>query len=471
MTRKLLLVVHVDGVGHDTLLKAIDDGVMRFAGSLLRNGYRVMPYLCGLPSTTPYAQAGILYGDNADIAGFRWYDRRSGADVAFGVASTFKRVAHRYLGSGRGLLEHHGAAIAACYDGGAERTFGLSFKERRHRGEGDKATPIVLRYFANPANVADVGWHLLYATAVTSTHYAARRFGGHRPALTYTLADIAEEIFVHHLTRYAVLRAMKERHSAIYAGFYAYDETAHAFGPDDAFSEHMLGHLDHTLEVLFRHGGAYEIVVLSDHGQTPCTPFSARADGRKLHEVMADLAPRFEVRDLKGKKAGPKGEELDGHLVVAASGGLAHVYVEEADRRLELAEVDRRCPGLVDGLARHRGVHFVLGRGPRGCVLRDGSGERSLDAADGLLEAFGDARTICRQLSRLAAFETAGDLILVGRFEDGRQVDFEDQRGGHGSIGGEQCHPFLMARAELGLDTSAVTDASELHPLLRKLLP
>jgi hypothetical protein len=470
MTKRPLLIVHLDGVGHQTLKHAIADGVMPFAGSLLENGYRVTPYMPGLPSTTPYAQAGILYGDNADIAGFRWYDKRSGFAVAFGIASTFKRVAHRYLGQGRGLLENGGAAIAACYDGGAERTFGLSFKERHHGGD-DSATPVVLGYLANPANLADVGWHLIYATGATLSHYITRRLGGHRPALTYTLADIAEEIFVHHLTRYAVLGAMRERRRAIYAGFYAYDETAHAFGPDDGFSERMLRHVDHTLEVLFKAGAGYEIVVLSDHGQTPCIPFSTRAGGRQLHEVISELAPRYEVRDAKGKKTGPKGHQLDGHIVVAASGGLAHVYLAETTGPLELEEVERRCPGLAAGLAQHDGVHFVLARDRHGCVVIDCDGSRPLDAADGLLAVFDDPATLRRQLGRLASFETAGDLMLVGRFEDGRQVDFENQRGGHGSVGGEQCHPFLLARAELGLETEGVTDANQLHEILRPLIP
>jgi hypothetical protein len=464
------LILHLDGVGHDTLMQAIADRVMPFAGSLLENGYRVAPYLCGLPSTTPYAQAGILYGDNDDIAGFRWYDKQSGAIVAFGIASTFKRVAHRYLGRGQGLLENGGAAIAACYDGGAERTFGLSFKERRHGGD-DSATPVVLGYLANPLNLADVGWHLLYASAATLGHYVLRRLSGQRPAFTYTVGDIAEEIFVHHLTRYAVLQAMKESRNAIYAGFYAYDETAHAFGPDDGFSEHMLRHVDHTLEVLFKAGADYEIVVLSDHGQTPCVAFSTVSGGRKLHEVVSELAPRYEVRDAKGKTSGPREELLDGHIVLAASGGLAHLFLTETTGPLELDDVDRLCPGLAAGLARHAGVHFVLGRSRHGCVLIDGDGSRPLDEAGSILAAFDDASTLRQQLERLASFRTAGDLILVGKFEEGRQVDFEDQRGAHGSLGGEQCHPFLLARADLGLDTDGVTDACQLHAILRELIP
>ncbi|HYM96688.1 MAG TPA: hypothetical protein VET26_05275, partial [Candidatus Sulfotelmatobacter sp.] len=47
-----------------------------------------------------------------------------------------------------------------------------------------------------------------------------------------------------------------------------------------------------------------------------------------------------------------------------------------------------------------------------------------------------------------------------------RQINFENQAGGHGSIGGEQLHPFVLARKECGIDTSRVIGAHELHPIL-----
>jgi len=45
-------------------------------------------------------------------------------------------------------------------------------------------------------------------------------------------------------------------------------------------------------------------------------------------------------------------------------------------------------------------------------------------------------------------------------------VNFEHQVGGHGSVGGEQLHPFVLAKRDWGFDTTSVTNASELHPML-----
>jgi hypothetical protein len=49
------------------------------------------------------------------------------------------------------------------------------------------------------------------------------------------------------------------------------------------------------------------------------------------------------------------------------------------------------------------------------------------------------------------------------------QINFEDQVGGHGSIGGEQLHPFVLAKKAWGFDTSAVLDSSGLYPMLFSL--
>jgi hypothetical protein len=57
-------------------------------------------------------------------------------------------------------------------------------------------------------------------------------------------------------------------------------------------------------------------------------------------------------------------------------------------------------------------------------------------------------------------------MIVFGAFVEGKQVNFENQAGGHGSIGGEQLHPFVLAKKAWQLDTSAIHGAHELNPVL-----
>ena len=56
-----LVVIHVDGLSWARLQAALDLGHMPFVARLLATeGYEALAYRCGVPSTTPFAQAGIL---------------------------------------------------------------------------------------------------------------------------------------------------------------------------------------------------------------------------------------------------------------------------------------------------------------------------------------------------------------------------------------------------------------------------
>ena len=391
-------------------------------------GYGIHPYRCGVPSTTPFAQAGILYGDNREIPSFRWWDRERQLLVKFGAGSTFKQVADKYFEGSKPLTEG-GACIAACYPAGAKDTFGIAYQDRSYvqPGKSRSAASVLVPYLLNPLHLGDWVTQTLRMLLRTGRDVFASRSRGGRPARKYVITDVLEEIFVHHLTRYAVEQAMREGYSPIYAGFYAFDETAHAFGPSDPASQRMLRHVDHTIgRIADARDGRYELVVLSDHGQVDAIPYA--------------LA-----------------EELPGRPRVTASGGLAHVYLAESGPRLSYSEVRSARPDLLSWLQRREEVALVMARdGEEDVMLFNGPD----------MGAYDDAGILRAQLSRLNSFRNCGDLVVFGAFQDGKQFNFEKQAGGHGSIGGEQLHPFVLAKTAWGLDTSRVNGAHELHPLL-----
>ena len=459
-----LVVLHVDGLSHRALATALEAGDLPFTRTLIeREGYEALPYWSGVPSTTPHAQAGILYGDSADIPGFRWWDRPSGMVVQFGAEGNFKQIAHRYFRGTRPLCEE-GACIAACYPAGAAETFGLTYRDRSYRGDrADRGAGSVLAaWAANPLHLADALLHGAQAVGTTAAADLGARVRGRRPARAYVLGDMLEEVLLHHQTRYATASAMDAGYPAIYAGFYAYDETGHGFGVDDRFPRAMLRHVDHSIEAVARarrenrSGRAYQLVVLSDHGQVPTRPHREVA-GTSLGAVLADALPGCRVEEHNGGAFGPS-RGFQARVVVTFSGGLAHVYFTEFPERLHAAEVDRRFPGLAARLAAVPGVAMVLARAGDGTRYRP---------AEPPLESFGDPARLRRQLDRLLASEACGDLVVVaGWAEPGRQVNFEDQAGGHGSIGGDQDRPFLLVKREWGVSTAGVEDAAGLHPLL-----
>jgi hypothetical protein len=283
------------------------------------------------------------------------------------------------------------------------------------------------------------------------------------------ISNALEEIFVHHLTRYAVVKAMRERFSPIYAGFYAFDETGHAFGPDDKTSLSVLKHVDRSIEKIARaRADRYELVVLSDHGQIETVPFNANHEPN-FGEVVATHLPGFRVREMKGKAYGPPESEARGHVNITSSGGLAHIYFADEARRLDYEELKGRHPDLATGISGLDKIALVMARDGRRDVFLKGGSELDHVGMSNLLAQYDDGGILREQLSRLNSFDNSGDLVVFGAFIEGKQVNFENQAGGHGSIGGEQLHPFVLAKREWAIDTGEVRGAHQLHPILCSL--
>ncbi len=474
-----LVVIHVDGLSHSRLGIALDAAQMPFVAKLIQSeDYESLAYRCGVPSTTPFAQAGILFGDNSEIPSYRWWDKEENLLVAFGSGSTFGRVAHRYF-QGRDPLTAGGACIAALYRAGATDRFGPKYEERHRPDEPDAGGRAITAFLLNPVTLYFWVRHGGLALFRIASEYLQARFGRRRPAATYVIADIYHEVLVHHLTRFALLQAMDEGLPTIYACFYTYDEAAHAFGPTDPNTLRVLRHIDSTIRLAAerrlsnRAAVGYEIVVLSDHGQVETVPFD-HADGHSLGQLISEWLPDHSVREHRGQVFGPSGDRTAGRIEVTYSGGLAHVYFADIAGRLDVQTIEPAFPGLVSNLAALDRVGMVMMKERGGGMLVTAGGRFSLGLpldprTRTLLERFDSPEVLAHQLRRLNSFERSGDLVVFGAYDGRQQVNFEHQVGGHGSIGGEQLHPFVLAKREWSFDTSSVTSSADLYPMLVNL--
>ena len=466
-----LLVIHVDGLSHSRLQAALAGGQMPFVRQMLEaGGYEALRYRCGVPSTTPFAQAGILYGDNSEIPSYRWWDKEANLVVSFGSGSTFARVAHKYFRN-RTPLTEGGACIAALFRAGATDRFGPAYEERHRPDQKDAGGRAIAAFLLNP--VALYFWirHGGLALFRIASEYLHARFARRRTADVYVVADIYHEVLVHHLTRFALLQAIDEQVPSIYACFYTYDEAAHAFGPTDPNTLRVLRHIDSTIRLASqRAGDRYRFVVLSDHGQVETIPF-ALVHGRSLGAFVSDLLPEMTVTEHRGAAFPAQGRAPAGHVEITYSGGLAHVYFAGIAGRMDEAALEARFPGLVAKVAAIEGVGVVMVKGD---ALVTNTGRHTIAEplarkTENFLAGFEDPHILASQLRRLNGFERSGDLVIFGAYDGATQVNFEDQVGGHGSIGGEQLHPFVLAKKDWGWDLSVVTNASDLYQLLEAL--
>ena len=102
-------------------------------------------------------------------------------------------------------------------------------------------------------------------------------------------------VFVRDLVSFAVLQDMYRGVPAIYATFASYDEVAHHSGLERPDTLEALRKLDQRFAMLERArryaSRPYEIVVLSDHGQTQGWAFADRF-GESIERSTARLSAR-----------------------------------------------------------------------------------------------------------------------------------------------------------------------------------
>ena len=290
--------------------------------------------------------------------------------------------------------------------------------------------------------------------------------GGYYPFLRGAMCVIVRDLIV-----FGVLTDMMRGRPAVYATFSSYDEVAHHSGLERADTMEALRKLDqHFGRIAAAREFAprpYEIVVLSDHGQTQGATFKQR-NGYGLDELVERSLAGAEVTEYAGgdeqtamvghalKEATgrdpekrPKNDVSGREAVVLGSGNLGLVYLMEEPRRLTMEEIDERHPELLDALRSHPHVGWLLVRSAeRGPLVLGASGELRL--ADGTLE--GDdplatfSPTAARHLLRTDGFAHVAD-VMVGSFYDPELDEgcaFEELISFHGGLGGPQTRPFIL---------------------------
>ena len=314
--------------------------------------------------------------------------------------------------------------------------------------------------------------------------------GGSYPFLRGALCVIVRDAIV-----FGVLTDMMRGRPAVYATFSSYDEVAHHSGLERADTLEALRKLDRqfgTIERARRYAPRpYEIVVLSDHGQTQGATFKQR-NGYGLDELVERSLTGREAEGFAGgdeqtamvghavneatgskPKKRAKNDVSDRDVLVLGSGNLGLIYLMEEKHRLTLEEIDERHPRLIPALREHPHVGWLLVRSAeRGALVLGPSGTRYLadDRVEGddPLAAF--SPTAGRHLLRTDGFAHVAD-IMVGSFYDPERDEgcaFEELISFHGGLGGPQTRPFILHPESLPVPSNPIVGAAAVHELLSR---
>src|SRR4051812_5963103 len=495
-----IVFLEIDGLGLPVLQRAMRDGNAPTMARWVGDGtHQLAEWETDLSSQTGASQAGILLGSNDDIPAFRWVEKETAKLVACSGPPDCAEIERRHT-SGRGLLANGGASRGNLLSGEAEHvilTVSRIDAEKR-------SNPGYRAFFANGFNVVRVlvlfGWEVLLEwSAADRAKRRDVRPRGHRGGL-YPFMRAALCVVVRDLIVYGVLTDMMKGRPAIYATFSSYDEVAHHSGLERADTlealrklDQQFGRIEHARAYAAR---PYEIVVLSDHGQTQGATFKQR-NGYGLDELVERSLSRGVVTNVGGgdeqgsmvgnaaaeatgqkQQKRPKNDVSDKDVVVLGSGNLGLIYLMEKRRRLTLEEIEAQHPRLLPTLRDHPHVGWLLVRsGQDGPLALGADGTHHL--ADGRIDGEDPLATFSpnapQHLLRTDGFEHVAD-IMVGSFYDpdlDEGCAFEELISFHGGIGGVQTRPFLLYPAALPIPREPIVGAVAVHDLLldwRRLL-
>ena len=574
--RRGFIIIQADGLAYDHLLQAIARGAAPYMKRLIGAGQlRLAPWRCGVPSTTPAVQAGIMFGNNWDIPGFRWFDKKQHRALVCKRPTTVQTLQKRVANGRRGIL-HGGSSYYNMFDGGAEwAVFTLSALRAPRFFEGMRGLGLALLFLLSPLRVLRVirlaVWN--YLIDMGRRLLAIFRPSIYRPLdVLSPMTHIFTHVLFQEIMTFGVQMDIYRGAPAIYLNNATYDEVAHKVGPTHSAAFKTVKDIDRQIaridKMLRRYGQRpYDLYILSDHGMSPSVPFKQRfgqslgdyivqqideplilderwgdpgyavVQAHYLMEELRGLEERLSPRSAKVMRAAreylnrhthwidpgeddagnpiqppalatePPSARISAHLplfrerrsaqingrnvrsdrdrwdpqrqidvAVRISGPLAHVYFNVSDQRLNLSEIALLYPTLLARLIEHPGIGLVVVReseetvmmGRRGTltVRRDLDRLRGSNPLDGLSDPYYQAA----QLEHVASFPHAGDLILLGAWENDAVVTFEDQLGTHGGVGGPQEKPFILYPARVDWPSGAITSPCDLYPIFARYL-
>ena len=490
-----LICLEIDGLALPVLRNAMRDGsAPNMARWIAAEGFHLAEWEPDLSSQTGASQAGILLGSNEDIPAFRWVEKETGTLMTCSAPDDCAEIERRH-GSGDGLLVDGGASRGNLLSGEADEVI-LTVS----RMEAEKrANPGYRAFLSNGFNVTRAlvlfGWEVLLEW--TAAIRAARRDvrpRGHRGGI-YPLLRGVMCVMVRDLVVFGVLSDMMAGRPVVYATFASYDEVAHHSGLERADTMEALRKLDQQFGRIERArpyaARPYEIVVLSDHGQTQGATFKQR-NGYGLDDLVERSLATGEVDAIEGgdeqsamvghavseatgrkRQKRPKNDVSDRQVVVLGSGNLGLVYLMEERRRLTLEEIEERHPRLVPALRAHPHVGWLLVRSREHGPLALGAGGVH-HLADGRIEgedplvAFSPGAP--GHLLRSDGFDHVAD-IMVGSFYDpglDEGCAFEELISFHGGLGGPQTRPFILYPDGLEVGEEPLVGAAAVHALLKR---
>jgi len=434
-------MLQIDALAYSDLRRALELGLCPTIARLLREGFALRRWFCGLPSATPYCQAGMFHGENGGIPAFRFYDKAARKVITCNAPHGVQYIRNRIHSPG---ALAGGSSYVNLLDGDAQTVaFTVATREKMSVYWRLGGTRMALLILLHPIRMVRMLFQGALEWLLEEWERARGELAGrvtHSEGI-FPFIRILSNVVVRELQTMAILLDVYLGVPVIYSTFMQYDELAHHFGPSSKQALADLRRTDARIAEIWRMaqlaaGRGYDIVILSDHGMTPALSYRVQygeslgatvqgildetpargtapralasyaedteyADiGPEVVEAVAQLTPAsFGVRsgirrfrDWLRSRYGlreiifPEKYRVDrtNDVVVTYSSCLALVYFANTEQRLALEQIraDHRWAKLYDRLVAHPGIGLVATVSARGVDLASKHGRAVLHAGE-----------------------------------------------------------------------------------------
>ena len=437
-------MLQIDALAYSDLRRALELGLCPTISRLLREGFALRRWFCGLPSATPYCQAGMFHGENDGIPAFRFYDKTARKVITCNAPHGVQYIRDRIHSPG---ALAGGSSYVNLLDGDAQTVaFTVATRDKMSVYRRLGGTRMALLMVLHPIRMARMVLQGAFEWLLEEWERARGELAGrvtHSEGI-FPFIRILSNVVVRELQTMAILLDVYLGVPIIYSTFMQYDELAHHFGPSSKQALVDLRRTDARIAEIWRMaqlagGRGYDLVILSDHGMTPALSYRVKYGeslgatvqqildetrvkgaqpprslasyavdteysdiGPGVVEAVAQLTPvsfgarsairRF--RDWLRSRYGlreiifPEKYRVDrtNDVVVTYSSCLALVYFAETEQRLALEQImaDPRWARLYERLVAHPGIGLVATVSGDGVNLAGKHGRASL--RDGQVE-------------------------------------------------------------------------------------
>src|ERR1700733_1285460 len=386
--RRGLLAIQIDALAYGDLRRALRLGYCPTIARMLRESNAdLRRWFCGLPSATPYCQAGILYGENAGIPAFRFYDKALRQVVTCNAPEGVQYIRDRIKAPG---VLAGGSSYVNLLDGDAQTVaFTVATRQRMSVYRRLGGTRMALLIALHPVRMV----RMVAQSAVEWLREEWERLWGELTG-TVTHAEgifpylrILSNVVMRELQTMAIMLDLYLGVPIIYTTFMQYDELGHHFGPRSRQAPAVSYRVAYDESL----GTTVERILGGERATAGVEPLRAMASfaedseyadaGPQILDAAALVAPPSygkvrraigRVRDWLRRHYGlreiivPEKYRVDArhNVVVTYSSCLAQLYFADDPRPLARADMarDPRRVALYTALLAHPGIGLIATR-------------------------------------------------------------------------------------------------------------